>query len=667
MRRLAIGLGVCLVAPAASLAFLALSGGLEIDEVPGLPTPGWTIRAGLPVVQSLRDVFSMLTVGLLTLAACCMRSSIRDNDSIKGGAFRRSLDLAAATATLWATMQLLLVALIYSDASGARLGDSGFAAQARFFATEYELGRYLLAGAAIATVISLGCLVVRTSTGVGVLALCGVAGLWTMALTGHAAGSLNHSTLVNLQFFHLVSISVWAGGLVALVVLARRLDSDLSVTVGRFSTLAGWCLALVTVTGVVGASLRLQQVSALWSSYGALVAIKLAVLGICCGLGWWQRRRLVRRLAAGEKRAFIRIASLEGVVLGVAAGAGVALSRTDPPSPPGAQQPLTAAQSLLGSDPPPALSAARWFTEWSLDLMWLVVAISMLVWYLRGVVVMRRRGDTWSAMRTGCWCLGWIMFLWATNGAPGAYGRILFSMHMVQHMTIATAVPALLVLGAPVTLAMRTWRRRTDGSAGPREWLHRMVISIPVQILGTPVVAAGLFVVGLVAFYSTSLFETSLESHTAHVVMVGHFLLSGYLLANCLVGIDPGPARPAYPLRVLLVMVTFAFHALFSVSLMASDRVLGAKWFDALGLSDAGALLEDQRYGASLGWILGDYPLALLAIALVALWVQTDVREQRRFDRRERRTGDAELAAYNESLRRLSERPATSPPRRDVD
>ena len=157
------------------------------------------------------------------------------------------------------------------------------------------------------------------------------------------------------------------------------------------------------------------------------------------------------------------------------------------------------------------------------------------------------------------------------------YGRVLFSMHMVQHMTIATGVPVFLVLGTPVTLALRVLRRRNDGSRGPREWLMSVSRSLPVHVLGHPVVAAGMFVVSMVAFYYTSAFETSLESHTAHVVMTLHFLLTGYLFAESVVGSDPALHRPPYPMRVLLIMVTFGFHALFAVSMMASSTVFARR------------------------------------------------------------------------------------------
>lgn len=337
-----------------------------------------------------------------------------------------------------------------------------------------------------------------------------------------------------------------------------------------------------------------------------------------------------------------------------AAGMAVALNRT--PSPSGNQRPLTTAEDLLGYAMPGPLGASEWFTAWRFDGFWTPVAVLAVVAYLVGVVRLRRRGDAWPPARAAAWVAGWAMFVWATSGAPGAYGRVLFSMHMVQHMTIATTVPVLLVLGAPVTLALRALRRRTDGSMGPREWVLAAVHSPFAAVLGRPVVAGVLFVGSLVVFYYSSLFETSLASHTGHILMTAHFLLAGYLFAGCLVGTDPGLSQPPYPLRVLMVMVVFGFHALFSVSLMASNQVLAEDWFGGLPRPWGASLADDQYLGASLGWALGDYPLALLAVVLVFLWVHADRRERVRFDRQEAREGDRQLAEYNAQLNRIAER-----------
>jgi cytochrome c oxidase assembly factor CtaG/putative copper export protein len=655
VRRVVLVTAVASVPSVSALALLWTTGGLAPLGVPGLPEAGPATRVGLPLVQGVRDLAAAATVGLLVVAAWCAPPDTKDKPEELTGARRRMIDQATIAAVAWATTSMLMVALTYSDASGARIDSPGFLEQAAFFGTDFELGRYLLSGAGIAALVAIGGVLFRTATGSGVLVLLAVAGLWTMSLTGHAAGTLYHDVAVDLQFLHLVAVSVWVGGLIALVLSHRALGQHLAVTVQRYSVLAGGCLVVVAVSGVLGAAVRVQTVAGIWSTYGAVLILKSSALIAVGAIGWWQRNRLVLQLTRGRRRAFLHLSLVEVTVLASATGAGVALSRTAPESALDVIEPLSAAETMIGSPLPPELGALEWFTQWSLDTLWLVLALAMIGSYLLAVRRLRQRGDRWSMMRTAAWVIGWLLLVWATNGAPGTYGRVLFSMHMVQHMTIATAVPAFLVIGAPMTLALRALRRRQDGSAGPREWLLRVALSLPAQVLGTPIVAGGLFIGSLVAFYYSSLFELSLESHTAHLVMIAHFLVSGYLLYNCLIGIDPGPERPAYPFRALIVMVTFGFHALFSVSLMASNQVLAADWFGALGRTWGRDLLADQEYGAAIGWVLGEYPLALIAGTLVALWVQADRRERRRFDRSETRTNDEQLAAYNERLRELAE------------
>ncbi|WP_299932682.1 cytochrome c oxidase assembly protein [uncultured Nocardioides sp.] len=647
-------LSVPVVMVLVALAAIGATGGLSPLGIEGLPDPGALTRVGLPTVQVVRDLASMVTVGVLVIAATCVPPTPAEAEGLSlGRARRRLVACAQLTASVWAVASLVLVAFIYSDASGSGIGRTGFASEAIFFAFGFELGQYGLWGAALAVLVAMGCVLSTRIGGVGITTVLALVALWPMALTGHGASRLNHDEAVNLQFFHLIGISVWVGGLVALVVARRLLGESLVVTVRRYSTLAGWCLALVTVSGTLGAWLRLPSASSVLSSYGALLALKLAAVVVVAMAGWWHRRRTIADLARGSASAFSRLVGVELLVLVSAAGLGVALSRTAPPAPPEAPRPLTSAESLLGRPLPDPIDASQWFAAWNVDTLFLPLGVAGILWYLWAVGRLRRRGDSWSWLRTVSWLVGCLLFVWATSGAPGTYGRVLFSMHMVQHMTIATGVPVFLVLGTPITLALRVLRRRDDGSRGPREWLTSLTRSFPLHVLGHPLVAAGMFVVSMVAFYYTSAFETSLESHTAHVVMTLHFLLTGYLFAESVVGADPGLRRPPYPMRVLLIMVTFGFHALFAVSMMASSTVFAADWFQSLGRTWGRSPLDDQYLGAQIGWLMGEYPILVMAAALVVGWVRADGRERRRFDRREAREDDKELHAYNAYLTRL--------------
>lgn len=648
MRRLWAAILLLLVAPGVAVGLLADLGTLG-PGLPGLPSAGVVTRVGLPLVQALRDVASMLALGAMVIGLTC----VPPDDGARGvltGMRRRLVDLGARAALVWALLSLVLLAFTWSDAIGTPMSSAGFLDQVLFFGTNYELGKYLLVTTVFSALAGLIALSSRGPRWAGVGSLLALAAFWPMALTAHGAGSLRHDLAVDAQYPHLVAVAVWGGGLIALALYRGHLGSLRRAVVERYSTLATWCFVIVSAAGLAGGLIRLGGLSAIVSPYGALLVLKVAAVTLLGLLGLMQRRRLVRRIGDDEG-GLGSLVLVEAVVMLSAAGLAVALNRTPPPTEP---RPLTTAEDLLGYPLPDALDAADWFTAWEVDGFWLPIALIALAAYVAGVVRLRRRGDHWSAVRTVAWCAGWVVFIWATNGAPGAYGRVLFSMHMVQHMTIATAVPILLVLGAPVTLALRTLRGRRDGSMGAREWLLAVVHSPALVVLGHPVVAGLNFVASLVAFYYSTLLDLSLATHTGHVLMTAHFLLAGYLFASCLVGVDPGPTRPIFPLRVVMVMVVFGFHAFFSVSLMASRQVLAEDWFSGLARPWGGSLLEDQYVGASLGWALGDLPLAMVAAAMVALWVQADRRERRRFDRHEDRSGGAALGAYNEQLARMS-------------
>jgi putative copper resistance protein D len=265
-------------------------------------------------------------------------------------------------------------------------------------------------------------------------------------------------------------------------------------------------------------------------------------------------------------------------------------------------------------------------------------------------------------VRTVGWVLGWAIFVWATSGAPGVYGRVLFSVHMVMHMTVSMAAPILMVLAAPVTLALRTLSPRHDHTLGPREVLLALVHSRYFAVVGNPVVAAVIFFGSLIVFYFSPLFELALRTHTGHVLMTTHFLLAGYLFAWVLVGIDPGPRR--WPPVMLLVVLfgTLSFHALFGVALTTGSTLLAPTFFQGLHLPWAVDLLADQRTGGAVAWGIGELPTLVLALLVTLAWVRSDKAETTRLDRQADRDDDAELKAYNAHLSALSGRSVTTEP-----
>jgi cytochrome c oxidase assembly factor CtaG/putative copper export protein len=615
-----------------------------------LADPGPFVRWGVPLVSTVSTLAASATVGLLGLAAFLAPERARTERRVTAARY------AARAAVVWAAAALLEVVLTFADLAGTPLTSPDLFSQLVSFTWTLETTRVLLISALVAVVVAAGAAVTRRRAPMAWLTVVTLAAVVILALTGHAAGSASHEDAVNALAVHLLGVVVWTGGLIALVVMRSALGEDLGATVGRYSTVAAWCFAAVTVTGIQQAWIRVGSLGAIATSYGAVVTLKTAALVALGVLGWLHRRNLATRLTAdpGDGRAFSRLAVGDVVLMGAATGLAAVLARSIPPVPDAAPQPSRVLE-LTGFPDPGPISGADWITAWRVDWLFLAIAVLAVALYLTGVVRLRRRGDAWPVGRTVCWVLGWTLFVWATCAAPGIWGRVLFSVHMVMHMTVAMLVPILLVPGAPVTLALRTLKSRPDKTWGPREVLLQVVHSRAMRLLANPVVAAALFFFSLAAFYWTGLFELSLTTHTGHLLMMAHFLLTGYLFTWVLIGIDPGVPRWSPLMLLVILFATISFHAFFGVALTGSENLLAPDVFRQLNLPWGPEPLADQQRAGEIAWGVGEAPTLILAVIVAVQWFRADEKETIRKDRQADRDGDAELRAYNERLARLRE------------
>ena len=630
-----------------------LLGGVFAAPVVGLPDVGPVVRWGIPIVQAIHDLAAASTIGLLVVAATIIPEARHTSRRITAARY------ACACGVVWVVAGVVGLLFSFADISGTPISDPTFATQFQTFVFQLDFTRVGAISSAMALVVTTGAAVVRRRSAMVALAALSILAILPLSLAGHAAGAANHDLAVNSLAVHLVSAVLWVGGLLALAMLRPLLGKALAVSVQRYSTLAGWCFVAVAVSGAANAWIRIGSIGNLASSYGALVILKVVALVVLGLAGWQQRLRVVDRIAVDPLagRLFGRLALIELVVMGAAFALGAALSRSAPPV---AGVPIASADPAyaLTGYPAPAgpLTAVQWFTLWRIDWLWLAVAVIAVALYLVGVRRMRARGDSWPMLRTIGWVMGWVIFVWATSGAPGVYGRVLFSMHMVMHMTVSMVAPILMVLAAPVTLALRTLTPRRDNTLGPRELLLALVHSRYFAVVANPIVAAAIFFGSLIVFYYSPLFDLALRTHTGHVLMTMHFLLAGYLFAWVLVGIDPGPRRWPPPLLLVILFGTISFHAFFGVALTTGTTLLAPTFFQSLHLPWSVDLLADQRTGGAVAWGIGELPMLILALLVTLAWVRSDSAESTRLDRQAERDDDAELKAYNAHLSKLSGR-----------
>ncbi|QLQ40490.2 bifunctional copper resistance protein CopD/cytochrome c oxidase assembly protein [Micromonospora robiginosa] len=641
-----VGLGA--VGAAAAALLLALrAGGALAAAIPGLPDPGPVTTWALPPVRLLADVLATLTVGFAVTAAFLLPG---DGTSVSahGWLVLRRAGLAAAG---WAVASLALLVLTVSDLLGAPLDRLG-AASVISFGVDISQGRSLLAQAGLAAVVAVTARVGVSRGTAAVAAGLALVGLLPPALTGHAAGAGNHQIAVSSLALHVLAAALWAGGLAALLTIRR--SRHLPGAAARYSRLALACFGTVAVSGLANAAVRLGDVEQLWrSGYGVLVLGKLAALVLLGALGAAHRTRTLPGLAAGRRGAFARLAAGEVVVFAATIGLAVALSRSPTPvAPPADADPVT---EVLGFPMPSAPTVAHLLGQPLPDLFFLTVTVVGIGGYLAGVRRLRRGGHRWPVARTASWIAGLLVLAAATGLGFARYAYVLFSVHMAQHMVLSMMVPILLVGGAPVTLALRALRRPTEPEVrGAREWLLRALHSRAARLLTHPLVALGIYTASLFGLYFSDLLGTLMRSHLGHLAMLGHFVLSGYLLFWVLIGIDPGRPRLPHPILVLIHFAAMMAHGFFGLALMQTTTVIAPDWYLGVHPDWASSLLDDQKLGAGIAWAFGEIPAAVVMVLLVRQWIRADQREQRRLDRaadRAEATGeDDDLARYNAFL-----------------
>ena len=258
-----------------------------------LADPGTLVRWGLPAVEGVHDLALAVTVGALVLAVLALPAG--------GPAAARATQVATGAGVLWTLGAVGVLVLTYGSVSGTAPADPAFGAELGGFLTGFELGRSLLLTvvlAAAATTVAAAATGPRSTLLATGLAL---AALLPIALTGHSGSAEGHETAVTAMGLHLVGIAVWVGGLVTLVLLRPVLRGEaLATVVSRFSGLALASVVVVSVSGVLNASTRLDGLADLGSRYGLLVLAKTALVAVLVAAGWWHRRSLLPALAAGR-------------------------------------------------------------------------------------------------------------------------------------------------------------------------------------------------------------------------------------------------------------------------------------------------------------------------------------------------------------------------------
>jgi putative copper export protein len=200
--------------------------------------------------------------------------------------------------------------------------------------TQVTLGRvFVWQLAAVLTVGLLAQAVVSRPTAWVVITLASAACL-APSFLGHGGLTGGHAAATISLAVHLVSVSVWLGGLAAVVALLL-VDPRLSQsTLPRFSAVALGAAVVAAESGLLNASIRLTAPALFLTTwYGALVIGKVILIGWLAYFGLQQRRNVLPQLdaeGAVSSRGLARYAATEFILMGCAVGVAVAMSRIGP-------------------------------------------------------------------------------------------------------------------------------------------------------------------------------------------------------------------------------------------------------------------------------------------------------------------------------------------------
>jgi putative membrane protein len=208
----------------------------------------------------------------------------------------------------------------------------------------------------------------------------------------------------------------------------------------------------------------------------------------------------------------------------------------------------------------------------------------------------------WNPWRTTAFLVGALLLGLGLVPQTGPYPQDSLPSHMYQHLLIGMYAPIGLVLGAPMTLLLRSLPRRHAQTVG------RILRSGPLHVIAHPVSALILSLGGLAALYFTPLYETATRTPALHGIIHVHFLAAGYLFAWVIAGPDPAPRRPSVPARLLVLGVAITGHAVIS-------QLLYAGLFVQVSAPDV-----ELRQAGELMYYAGDVAELLLAFALVTSW-----------------------------------------------
>ncbi len=597
---------------------------------------------------------SVFSVGALLASGFLLE----EENGILQPAGRRFGKIAGWSATMWALAAGFNIFLTLANILDIPFGQAFDSTTLKSFVTQITLGQYMLFQLTVAIAIAVLAPRINRTGGMVILLLVALLGIVLPLFQSHSASDGSHALAVGSLIIHVIAISLWVGGIFALALLDGK---EKVLAVPRFSQLALWAAIAVVISGAANSWTRLNFAAAWQSSYAYVVIAKILLTVGLLFIGYQHRRNISLRLGESMDWAkFTQLVGIELVIMVTVLALGTWLSSNRPPLSVRDGK-FDSAISVAGLPMPAPPNISRIFSLYNPDALFIGILVVAVVLYIKGVRILRKRGDAWPLARKMSFFFGIVLIDLATSGGFGIYAHFAFSYHMIAHMILGMIAPIFIILSAPITLALRTLPQgRTPEERGIRGTFIAGLHSPLARFWVNPIVALLIFDGSLFGLYLTSLFGGMMQSHIGHFAMNLHFLLAGLLFFHVIIGVDPNPRKAPHLVRIVILFAAMSIHAFFSVALMSSSTLIDHGYFAQLKTPWVSDLLADQRLGGSIGWAMGEIPILLALVATFILWVRDDAHEAKRIDRNTERLAAMglpdDLANYNTYLENLAQK-----------
>lgn len=197
--------------------------------------------------------------------------------------------------------------------------------------------------------------------------------------------------------------------------------------------------------------------------------------------------------------------------------------------------------------------------------------------------------------------LGGLACLWVAIVSPlDEAADVLLSAHMVQHILLLTAAPALLLLGDPLLPLVRGLPdplRRTVVVPLRWRWLRRAL-----HALTHPLAALLLSSAAFWSWHSPTLYQLALRVPAIHLVEHASFFVVGILFWYPVV--QPWPSRPRWPSGAMIpyLLAADVQNTLLAAVFTFSDRVV-YPFYELHNRASEAAALDDQVLAGVIMWV----------------------------------------------------------------